>query len=53
MKVLLVWSNGEKTQYESKGTTIERVLVDIYSKRFIEYDGQYYMTSALLKVEVM
>ncbi len=50
MKVLLGFSDGEAFLFESKYETIEKVIFDIMSKRFIEHEGTTYLVQALVKV---
>lgn len=50
MTVMLGFSDGDAFTYESKYTTLEKVIFEVMSKRFIEHNGVNYMTTALVKI---
>lgn len=50
MTVMLGFSDGDAFAYESKYATIEKVMFDLQSKRFVIHEGVYYFTDALVKV---
>ncbi len=50
MRVILAFSDGDAFEYESKYTTIEKVIYDIQTKRFIEHNGMYYLTTNIVKI---